>query len=82
VNIVWQDLLESWFPSSQPVAEKVKGDEKAVEKKSGLSITNTLAKFALDQTVGALINIPLFIGIMGMLKGQSVDQIVETVQKV
>jgi hypothetical protein len=56
--------------------------EKPVAKKQGLNVTNTLAKFALDQTIGALINIPLFIGVMGMLKGQSVDQIVNTVQKV
>ncbi|KAF2434833.1 hypothetical protein EJ08DRAFT_431787 [Tothia fuscella] len=82
INIVWQDLLESWFPSSQPAAEIAKSNEKptVAAKKQGLSIQNTLAKFALDQSLGALINIPLFIGIMGMLKGQGVDQIVNTVK--
>jgi protein Mpv17 len=85
INCVWQDLLEGWFPSSTPAAAEkpVKGQsEKPVVKKQGLNVTNTLAKFALDQSIGALINIPLFIGIMGMLKGQSVDQIINTVQEV
>jgi protein Mpv17 len=85
INCVWQDQLEAWFPSSTPaVVEKPtkESSEKPVAKKQGLNITNTLAKFILDQSVGALINIPLFIGVMGMLKGQNVDQIVNTVQEV
>jgi len=78
INCVWQNKLEEWFPSSKPVPV-VK--EKGVEKPAGLDIQNTLIKFALDQTVGAGVNIPLFIGIMGLLKGHSVHQIVGTVQR-
>jgi len=79
INYIWQDKLEEWFPSSKPAPV---AKEKTVEKRQALDVQNTLTKFALDQTVGAGINIPLFIGIMGMLKGQSLDQIVATVQRV
>jgi protein Mpv17 len=84
INCVWQDLLEAWFPSSTatPAEKPVKGQSEKPPAKQGLNVTNTLAKFALDQSIGALINIPLFIGIMGMLKAQSVDQIVNTVREV
>jgi hypothetical protein len=77
-------MLEGWFPSSKAASAEtpVKGEKQSVTKKQGLDVTNTLAKFALDQTIGALINIPMFIGIMGMLKGESIDQIVNTVQHV
>lgn len=43
---------------------------------------NTLVKFVLDQTLGAAVNIPLFIGIIGMVKGQSVDTITNNVKTV
>ncbi|KAF2668904.1 hypothetical protein BT63DRAFT_424635 [Microthyrium microscopicum] len=87
INVIWQDLLESTFPSSivEPPTVEKKGDKKVEVKvktgKGGLNITNTLAKFALDQTVGAAVNIPLFLAVIGLCKGQSVADIVGTVKE-
>jgi hypothetical protein len=54
----------------------------ALETKQVLSIKNTIIKFFMDQTIGAAFNIPLFIGIIGMVKGQSVETITNNVKAV
>lgn len=84
INVFWQNQLEAWFPSNKAArVEAIKENEKSpVQKKGGLDIKNTLIKFGLDQSIGAGINIPLFIGIMGALKGQSMDMIVNLVKEV
>jgi hypothetical protein len=85
INCVWQDWLESAFPSTVPAAVEVPNTkEKATseEKKQVLSVKNTLIKFVMDQTIGAAFNIPLFIGIIGMVKGQSVDKINHSIKTV
>ncbi|RDA91226.1 hypothetical protein CP533_3400 [Ophiocordyceps camponoti-saundersi (nom. inval.)] len=47
-NFLWQEFLETSYPAHP-------------RKNNGsLSVTNTLIKFALDQTVGALVNTLLF----------------------
>ncbi|OAA46976.1 Mpv17/PMP22 [Metarhizium rileyi] len=52
-NFLWQDFLESTFPARLPRKDKsVDGQP--------LSIRNTLLKFGLDQTVGAVFNTLLF----------------------
>jgi protein Mpv17 len=53
-----------------------------LETKKALSIKNTLIKFFMDQTIGAAFNIPLFIGIIGMVKGQNVETITNNVKVV
>lgn len=45
-------------------------------------VKNTLIKFAMDQTVGAAINIPLFLVTIGAVKGQGLEQILDTVRRV
>jgi hypothetical protein len=57
-------------------------DVNNVGKEQVLDVKNTVIKFLMDQTVGAAFNIPLFIGIIGMLKRQSMDQILTTIQRV
>ncbi|KAL7923399.1 hypothetical protein ACQKWADRAFT_289545 [Trichoderma austrokoningii] len=54
-NFLWQDFLESTFPAHPSPASKEK-DKQAPK----LSLTNTIVKFALDQTVGAALNTLLF----------------------
>ncbi|QDS70415.1 hypothetical protein FKW77_009508 [Venturia effusa] len=84
LNCYWQDYLEASFPSNVTTDVEVqnKTDEKAkaLQRKKVFSVKNTLIKFALDQTLGAAVNIPLFIGIIGMIKGQGVDTIVHNVK--
>ncbi|GJN67568.1 hypothetical protein PLICBS_001595 [Purpureocillium lilacinum] len=80
-NFLWQELLESVFPSHPSSGAKPKatqaskardeGKEKKQQKKSQqqkqqkddeppLSLRNTLAKFLLDNTLGAAVNTLLF----------------------
>ncbi|KAE9975510.1 hypothetical protein BLS_002564 [Venturia inaequalis] len=84
LNCYWQDFIESAFPSNVTTDVEVpnKTDEKAkaLQRKQVFSVKNTLIKFALDQTLGAAVNIPLFIGIIGMTKGQSLDTITNSVK--
>lgn len=47
-----------------------------------LDLKNTLIKFTLDQTVGASFNIPLFLAVIGLCRGQNQDQILSAIQNV
>lgn len=73
-NILWQEWLESAFPSQVPVPE-----EKDPKKKK-LSVANTAKKFLLDQSVGGPINTVLFIAGMAGLRGLPREEIIATVQ--
>ncbi|KAH8121695.1 hypothetical protein ACSS6W_010649 [Trichoderma asperelloides] len=72
-NFLWQDFLESTFPAhptpppskSSPGSSKEKNKDKDKSPSSSssppkLSLTNTIIKFVLDQTVGAALNTLLF----------------------
>lgn len=91
-NYKWQMALERNFPSSykkkdSAAARKKKDDDAPTpdEKDGGketLSIANTLAKFVLDQTVGATLNTIWFIVMINFLRGATPSQILTTVQRV
>ncbi|CAM1502270.1 Fc.00g042540.m01.CDS01 [Cosmosporella sp. VM-42] len=57
-NFLWQDFLESAFPAYPQPPHPKKTDEKSPPPQ--LSIRNTLIKFLLDQTIGAILNTLLF----------------------
>ncbi|RFU75984.1 integral membrane, mpv17 pmp22 family [Trichoderma arundinaceum] len=63
-NFLWQDFLESAFPAyPSPPASKSPDSKKSPSSSSPppkLSLTNTILKFVLDQTVGAALNTLLF----------------------
>jgi protein Mpv17 len=85
INCYWQDFLEASFPSNVPANIEVPNKQEkttTLETKQVLSIKNTLIKFFMDQTIGAAFNIPLFIGIIGMVKGQSVETITNNIKAV
>ena len=46
-----------------------------------LNVRNTAIKFALDQTIGAVVNTVLFIAGMGLLKGLPFDLVMEAVKR-
>ena len=86
-NYKWQLWLEETFPSNPKragpkTASKKADDTLAKEETSSLSITNTAAKFFLDQTVGASLNTLWFIVMINLLRGQSLNHIITTVQRV
>jgi hypothetical protein len=85
INVFWQNWLEATFPGSKPApaAAQAKGEKKKPsEQKTVRDVKNIVIKFLMDQTVGAAINIPLFLGTIGAVKGQSVDYIVNTIREV
>ncbi|KAG9243485.1 Mpv17/PMP22 family protein [Calycina marina] len=90
-NFVWQTYLENTFPSTTTVPSKralsaaSAGNEKELDREekehvivdAKLHIPNTIAKFVLDQTVGAAANTLmfsfLFAGYGGMEYGQAIQ---------
>jgi len=83
INVLWQDWLESTFPGNKTVPVKDGKDEKGAPKtKTVLDVKNTLIKFAMDQTVGASFNIPIFLSTIGATKGLPWEAIVENIRKV
>ncbi|KIW29182.1 hypothetical protein, variant [Cladophialophora immunda] len=87
-NYKWQLALERNFPTNPTKSDKVvdareKKDDgaQAVGKKETLSVTNTVAKFVLDQTIGASLNTIWFIIMINLLRGESLSYIVTTIQR-
>jgi len=84
-NYKWQLWLEETFPSNPKRVGPETGGKKdddalAKDEKTGLSITNTIAKFVLDQSVGASLNTLWFILMINLLRGESLNHIATTVQ--
>jgi len=88
-NYKWQLWLEDNFPSNPKkkdvaAAPEKKNDDnvKGEEEKQTLSVTNTIAKFVLDQSIGAAFNTLLFITMINLFRGAGYDKIVTAVQRV
>ncbi|KAL7947393.1 hypothetical protein V8C42DRAFT_317652 [Trichoderma barbatum] len=88
-NYKWQEFLERKFPSRTPVDEPSpdsKSDPKSPEKQSQvvvkdrLNLTNTAAKFLLDQSLSAPLNTVAFLYLMGGMTFQSNAQIWSNIQ--
>ncbi|EXJ60688.1 hypothetical protein A1O7_04841 [Cladophialophora yegresii CBS 114405] len=86
-NYKWQFWLEETFPSHPQrqapgaAAGKKEDDARPVkDEKAALSLTNTAAKFLLDQTLGAGFNTVWFIVMINLLRGKSFEHIATTVQ--
>ncbi|KAK1238732.1 hypothetical protein MKX07_004308 [Trichoderma sp. CBMAI-0711] len=91
-NYKWQEFLERKFPSRTPVEEPSPASSKAPEKqaqqgtqvvpvKDRLNLTNTAAKFLLDQIFGAPLNTLAFLYLMGGMTFQSQAQIWSNIQR-
>lgn len=53
-----------------------------VRMESKLDLKNTLCKFVLDQTIGALINTMIFLAAIAAFEGKGQQQIIQTVREV
>jgi hypothetical protein len=82
INVAWQSWLESKFPSTKVVVKHASEKPRSVHAEETLDKTNTAIKFILDQTVGAAFNVPLYFAILGALKGQSADYIINAIKAV
>ena len=81
-NFLWQQYLERVFPGYSALKLESNKDEKGVKSKKRLNIRNTISKFALDQTLGALVNVAAFLGGVRLLRGLPAEQCWEVVKEV
>lgn len=79
-NYIWQKFLEDSYPTREAQGDKRK-DKTKTNEEPPLSITNTAIKFVLDQSVGCWTNTIMFIIAMGLFQGQSMTQILTTIEK-
>ncbi|MCJ1278849.1 hypothetical protein MMC21_006668 [Puttea exsequens] len=61
--------MESRFPGFTLKKVEVDDGGKGVEVEKRLDVWNTLIKFGLDQTVGAVVNVALYLGGTRLLRG-------------
>ena len=61
--------MESKFPGYKVQKVEVDDGGKGVEVEERLNVRNTLVKFGLDQTVGAVVNVGVYIGGTRLLRG-------------
>ncbi|OAL22140.1 hypothetical protein AYO20_11240 [Fonsecaea nubica] len=93
-NYKWQLALERNFPTNPARSDEVVDVARDKKKKSdrapgsagnkdkeSLSVTNTIAKFVLDQTIGASLNTIWFIIMINLLRGESLSYIMATIQR-
>lgn len=77
-NYLYQRYLEDTFPSKVAKARSggsIKGNERGKLEGERLSKSNTLAKFCLDQSIGAMVNTAGFIVLAGLAKGRGVSEV-------
>ena len=81
-NFLWQQYIERKFPGYYTRKIEVDDYGKGVKVETKLNIRNTIAKFVLDQTVAALVNVMTFLGGVRLLNGESVDVCWQAVKEV
>jgi len=86
INFLWQEYLEDSYPAydTKPavLSEKASPSRKEVPQQKKLSITNTIIKFVLDQSIGAVYNTIAFLVVMQAFKGASAPDIWNVVKTV
>lgn len=81
-NFLWQQYIERVFPgysSRKPDPDVVEKENREVRK---LNVTNTLIKFALDQTIAASVNTTAFLVGVRLLRGVPLQECWLAVQEV
>lgn len=68
-NFLWQQYLERLFPGYSTRKPDLDSGEKEEKEIKRLNIGNTLIKFGLDQTLGALVNTIAFLVGIRLLRG-------------
>ncbi|WEW56019.1 hypothetical protein PRK78_001454 [Emydomyces testavorans] len=79
LNCLWQEYLEHKFPAQDANRSK---KENRKQPSGGRMSRNLAIKFGLDQTVGAVMNIVLFIFVRDVLNGIPVSRIWQGIIKV
>ena len=79
---MWQQYLETKFPGYYTQKIEIDDDGKGAKVEKKLNIRNTLAKFVLDQTVAAVVNVVAFLGGVRLLNGESLETCWHVVKEV
>lgn len=75
-NILWQTFIEDMFPSNVPAAQPEKQlKDKPQPTQTRTSKRNVLAKFLLDQTIGAAVNTLMFLVYVSYVNKSSTDKV-------
>lgn len=81
-NYYWQQLIEKYFPGYTTTKIEVDDGGKGVEVEKKLNLQNTLIKFTLDQTVGAVWNVACFLGLTRFLQGIPIEECFRAIREV
>jgi len=81
-NYYWQYLIEKYFPGYTTTKIEVDDGGKGVEVEKKLNVQNTLIKFTLDQTVGAVWNVACFLGLTRFLQGVPIEECFRAIREV
>lgn len=87
-NFLWQQYLEASYPGVTPSSEARYLEQQQTSESGSaaylgdLDVGNTVTKFLLDQSVGAVVNSIMFLAVIGALKGKSVSGIFRSVRQV
>jgi len=81
-NYYWQYLIEKYFPGYTTTKIEVDDGGKGVEVEKKLNVKNTLIKFTLDQTVGAVWNVACFLGLTRFLQGVPIEDCFRAIRQV
>ncbi|KAL8679832.1 MAG: hypothetical protein Q9186_003898 [Xanthomendoza sp. 1 TL-2023] len=88
-NYQWQQYLERKLPGYQVEKREANGevnggklgDGGRVTIKKRLNVTNTLMKVVIDQTLGAVINVALHLGVVRALQGVPLGECLQVVKE-
>ena len=81
-NYLWQQQVEKLLPAYTTRKIEVDAGGRGVTVEKKLNVSNTIMKFAFDQTVLALINVTLFIGGVRLLQGVPLNECLRAVKEV
>lgn len=81
-NYQWQQFLEQRLPGYTTKKVEVDDGGRGVTVEKKLNLQNTLLKFLLDQTIGAVWNVGWFLGLTRFLQGVPVEECLRAVKEV
>ncbi|KAI4166864.1 MAG: hypothetical protein LQ343_007685 [Gyalolechia ehrenbergii] len=87
-NFKWQQYLEHWLPGYDTEKNESSGEVKGgtvagggVTIKRRLNVTNTVLKVVIDQTLGAVVNVALYLGAVEALQGVPLRDCLQVVKE-
>ncbi|TGO17552.1 hypothetical protein BTUL_0016g00150 [Botrytis tulipae] len=79
-NFYLQSLLESFLPSKKQTSPQNVSEKKPAQSKPTLSITNTILKVFIDQTLLAILNVMLFLITFSLFRGATLPQAIQSAE--